>query len=818
MSLEKLQKLPTQNQPNAAGVLMQTVFVLLGITMLACWTATQYAAWKLAFQPALGEPVLAFKSWKLYMPFDFFVWMIRFGHVEGTESAWSGGEWILASLHFLFVPAIWMAVARSKKFGGKTDLHGSAKWAEPDDIYNAGLLRRPLTALQRMAHAVIDVDKLPGWMDWLKQRMGAKPIKGASGCYIGAWIDPETNQYHYLTHDGPEHILAFAPTRSGKGVGLVLPTLLSWPASAVVHDIKGEAWALTAGYRKAKGHKVLKFEPANEDGTSIRFNPLEEIRIGTMREVADAQNIAQMIVDPDGKGMEDHWAKTGHELLSAAILHILYASPNKTLRGLVSFFCDPTMTIEQVAESMLNTEHDPDGKQRWEDPITGRLTKVHPVVAESARSFLNKSENERSGVQSTAMSFLSLYRDPIVAMNTAVSEFKVNDLMNSDTPVSLYLVVPPNDKGRLRPLIRLVLNQIFRQTTEKMDFADGRSVAGYKHRLLMMLDEFPALGKLELVEESLAFVAGYGIKCYLITQDLTQLYKAYTKDESIISNCHIRVAYAPNKVETAELLSKYCGVTTINKQQRSYSGSRLNPFLMHVMAAEQETQRPLLTPDECLRLPGAVKTPDGKNIVEPGDMLILPAGANPVYGKQILYFKDPVFDGRAKIKPPRKSDRLRERPAKAAPIPCDPALAAVQVEARKSELDDMIPATPEAAPALPVAVPAAAAVAAVAVATATVPANEKQSVYTAPTPAPEAAPVPQPAAPEAPAAPAVEYTAEELAALDAEADAETEVEVDAGDPEVEAAMRAEADAEEGTAAPAADESTRAGDGLLDFDV
>lgn len=824
MSLEKLQKLPTQNQPNAAGVLMQTVFVLLGITILACWTATQYAAWKLAFQPALGEPVIAFQTWKLYLPFDFFVWMIKFGHVEGTDAAFTGGEWILASLHFLFVPAIWLAVARAKKYGGKSDLHGSAKWAEDEDIYNATLLRRPLTALQRLAHSIIDVDKLPSWMDWLKQRMGAKP-KGAAGCYVGAWVDPDTGEYHYLTHDGPEHILAFAPTRSGKGVGLVLPTLLSWPHSAVIHDIKGEAWALTAGYRKAKGHKVLKFEPANEDGSSVRFNPLEEIRIGTMREVADAQNIAQMIVDPDGKGMEDHWAKTGHELLSAAIIHILYASRNKTLRGLVSFFCDPSMTIEQVAESMLNTEHDPTGKYQWEDPITGKLTKVHPVVAESARSFLNKSENERSGVQSTAMSFLSLYRDPIVAMNTAVSEFRVNDLMNSDTPVSLYIVVPPNDKGRLRPLIRLVLNQIFRQTTEKMDFADGRSVAGYKHRLLMMLDEFPALGKLELVEESLAFVAGYGIKCFLITQDLTQLYKAYTKDESILSNCHIRVAYAPNKVETAELLSKYCGVMTVNKQQRSYSGSRLNPFLMHVMAAEQETQRPLLTPDECLRLPAAVKTPDGKSILEPGDMLVLPAGSNPIYGKQILYFKDPVFDGRSKIRAPRESDRLRVRDkAPARPVPCDPALAAVQVERPKSELDDMIPAEPEGAPALPAASPAAAPVAAPASAAAVVAAaavataaaavaapvaEEKQSVYTAPMPAP------------APAAPAVEYTPEELAALDAEAD-ETEVDVEGGDAAVEAAMRAEvADADQEATpapAPAADPSTNAGDDLLNFDV
>lgn len=779
-----------RDQPSAAGVLMQTVFVLVGITIIACWSATQYVAWKLAFQPALGEPLATLSNGvRLYTPFDFFMWLLKFGHVEGTDRAFKGGEWILASLHFLFVPAIWMAVARAKKFGGKSTLHGSAKWAEKEDIYNATLLRRPLTILQKLAHAVIPVDALPLWLPgtpWLKKVMGVEPPKGALGCYVGAWVDPDSGKYHYLTHDGPEHILAFAPTRSGKGVGLVLPTLLSWQHSALVHDIKGEAWALTSGYRKAKGQKVLKFQPTAMDGSSVRFNPLEEIRIGTLREVADAQNIAQMIVDPDGRGMEDHWAKTGHELLSAALIHILYAGREgaRTLRGLVSFFCDPTMTIEQVAESMLNTQHDPAGKFNWEDPITGQPTKIHPVVAESARSFLNKSENERSGVQSTAMSFLSLYRDPVVAMNTAVSEFRVDDMMNHDTPVTLYLVVPPNDMARLRPLIRLVINQIIRQRTEMMEFADGRSVASYKHRMLLMLDEFPALGRLELLEEALAFIAGYGLKCFLITQDLTQLYKAYTREESIISNAHIRIAYAPNKFETAELLSKYTGQATVNNAQRSYSGSRLNPFLMHVMAAEQLMGRPLLDPSECLRIPAPTKSPDGKNIIAPGDMLILPAGANPVYGKQILYFKDPVFDGRSKIRPPQESDRLYKRgDGKPKPIPCDPALAKLTVKVKRSELDDIVKVDDQSGVFLK---PAGAVI-------------SSAAPPSAPVAVAAAAMVPQLVAAAAHVAPpSIQYSDEEVAALNAEADAEAKAEADddadedsGRDPSVEASMQAE---------------------------
>src|SRR5712692_7657463 len=133
----------------------------------------------------------------------------------------------------------------------------------------------------------------------------------------------------------------------------------------------------------------------------------------------------------------------------------------------------------------------------WRD-YRGEATRTHPIVAESMREVLNKSENERAGVFSTVMSFLSLYRDPIVAANTEYSEFKINDLVNHERPVSLYLVVPMASRDRLRPLIRLMLNQIVRTLTTTMTYRKGRAVANYKHPLLLMLDEFPVLGRLEV--------------------------------------------------------------------------------------------------------------------------------------------------------------------------------------------------------------------------------------------------------------------------------------------------------------------------------
>jgi type IV secretion system protein VirD4 len=149
---------------------------------------------------------------------------------------------------------------------------------------------------------------------------------------------------------------------------------------------------------------------------------------------------------------------------------------------------------------------------------------VHPVVASAAREVLNKSVNERSGVLSTAMSFLGLYRDPTVSAVTAVSDWRIADLVEGKHPASLYLVVPPSDISRTKPLIRLILNQIGRRLTEELhDHGAGANGGSRRHKLLMMLDEFPALGRLDFFETSLAFLAGYGVRAFLIAQSLNQI-------------------------------------------------------------------------------------------------------------------------------------------------------------------------------------------------------------------------------------------------------------------------------------------------------
>ncbi len=545
------------------------------------WGATQWAAVQLAYQAALGTPWMEFAGHAIYAPWKVFGWWVAFNAQAPDVFARVGPLAAAAGV----APALIALTGAALRVRARpvVTTYGSARWADFADVSGAGLLRDQGVVL---------------------------------GHYGAA----------YLRHDGPEHVLAVAPTRSGKGVGLVVPTLLSWPHSTVIHDIKGENWNQTAGWRATQS-TCLKFDPTSAD--TVHFNPLLEVRKG-VHEVRDVQNIADILVDPDGaRERRDHWEKTAHALLTGAILHVLYAEADKTLNRVATFLADPSRSIERTMRIMLATNH----------VGTDDAPAVHPVVASIARELLNKSENERSGVVSTAMSLLGLYRDPLIAEATATSDFRLIDLVDAAHPVSLYLVVPPSDLSRTRPLTRLILNQIARRLTEHLPTTASRE----RQPLLLLLDEFPALGRLEFFEGALAFLAGYGVRCLLIAQSLNQIDKAYGSNNAILDNCHVRVAFAPNDERTAKRLSDALGTTTELRSQTNLSGHRLAPWLSRVAVAEQETPRPLLTPGEVLQLPY-------------NDALVLVSGTPPIRAQKLRYFEEPLFRRRC-LPPPRICSR-----------------------------------------------------------------------------------------------------------------------------------------------------------------
>lgn len=486
------------------------------------------------------------------------------------------GEYVTGSiaLSAIIMSAVIFAFGREQKkiipLGGS--VFGTAEWASLADIKGSGLL-------------------------------------DGNGVFLGKLPDGR-----YIRHEGPDHYAVIAPTRSGKGAGIVVPTLLSWPHSAVIYDLKSENFRLTAGYR-SKFSDVLYFNPSSLN--TVKFNPLAEIRKGEF-DVRDAQSIANIIVEPDKQSGFDHWTRTSNSLLTAAILHVLYAFPEgeRNLSGVAKLLSDPTRSLTETLYAMLETKH----------IVVNGVEVAHPGVAEAARDVLNKSPDDKSSVVSTVMGYLAIYRDPVLSNALSCSDFSIDDLVNGVRPKSLYFVISPADIDRLRPVIRLVVNLVCRRLTEQL------VEKGNKHRLLLMLDEFPALGRLEFFETALGFLAGYGIKAMLICQSLNQLRQTYGEKTSILDNANVQVFFAPNTLETAQYISKTLGDCSVHYRTSSKSSSKTRLFDGSVSENVSVGTRALLTPREVLEFPK--------------DEAIIFCSGRPVRAKKIRYFEDSNFSKR----------------------------------------------------------------------------------------------------------------------------------------------------------------------------
>ncbi len=583
---------------NRKKLVLVAALASLLVTAVGSVAATQYAASALHYQRQLGAPIATVNGLRIYPPWSWLVWDGDFA-VYAPDIFRTACIIGWASLLGTWVPAVILALVSARRSDAST-AHGSARWADTADLAGSGLLANEAVVLCQTGDARYIAANGPKGVSWRLARPG-----------------------RLITHAGPEHVIVFAPTRSGKGVGTVVPTLLNWKASVLVYDIKKELWTLTAGWRR-QFSRCWRFEATSRD--SVRFNPLLEVRRGD-GEVRDVQNIADILVDPEGKSEKrDHWKTSACTLLVGSILHILYAEKDKSLAGVARFLSNPELPILDTFQRMLTTRHLADGP--------------HPVVAQCAREMMDKSENELAGIVSTAKTCVNLYNDPLIARNTSASDFRVDDLMNAEAPVSLYLVIPPSDIDRTRPLVRLMLNQIGKRLTETISFGDKPA---YRHRLLFLLDEFPSLGRLDFFQTQLAYLAGYGIKAFLIAQSLNQLEAVYGQHNSILDNCHIRMTYTALDDRTAKRISDLVGTATHVKTQRSFSGAR---FFRNVSESEQEHGRPLLTPDEILRLPYE-------------DALLLVGGVPPYRGRKLMYYLDARFRDRAGLPPPDSPRRQR---------------------------------------------------------------------------------------------------------------------------------------------------------------
>lgn len=648
---------------NAAIAFGTLIFAFFAFGVLPTqWFAAQYH-----YDPNLGEALFRLAGIGIYAPTDWVIWGWRLADIPAIKSN-VHVMLILGSVSVFL--AILFSVFVAHMLGRHTDgmdgLHGTAHFAEREDLDRTGfidaanekdyrargvvvgsIMLDPKGKVIHPHHAKYGARYKPVMERGKGRRFYRKvPTRDSNNRPMYAPRKSIVRKVKLLRDGGNTHIFAFCPTRSGKGVGLVIPTLLTWVHSVFVNDPKGEAHACSAGCRKALGQLIVKFEPACQDGTAARWNPLDEIRTFTERDVSDSQMVMGMICDPSGKGLEEYFEKAASEFLTGLALHMRYSKGDGSLAGCAKFLGDPLWESDkQMYTEMMGAEHDPDGKMPWTDTF-GKPTKTHPMVANAAKTMLNKEDKDRSGVLSTAKSFLSLYLDPIVARNTSSSDFLVRDLMMSEKPVSLYYVVAPSDMERLVPLTRLFYALFIRRNASEMHFDGGRSVASYKHPLLMIIDEATSLKKLPILQEALGYVAGYGIRMFMLVQDITQVEELYGDKQSFDSGAETRIVYAPNKIETAEKLARMSGKTTVTEENASNSRELIGIKPGSVSLSTSKTARDLITADEFMML-------------HDQDMVVFIKGHPPVYGRKAFYYEDKVMLGRAKMPAPKLSDRLR---------------------------------------------------------------------------------------------------------------------------------------------------------------
>jgi len=434
------------------------------------------------------------------------------------------------------------------------------------------------------------------------------------GCIIG-----EMNGRLLATRD-LRPTLVTGGTRSGKGRGHVIPTLLSWPESVLVHDPKGELWVQTAGWRAGFSH-VMRFAP--RDPRSARFNPLAEIRPGA-GEVAAVQRLVAILSDPGGtRDDEAIWDKAASEILEAVILHVLYTAPDekKTLLTVRELIAD----LDAAADVMNRTLH--------RAGPTG-APEVHPFIATAVKGYAAMHDRFRTSVQGTARSYLKWLAGDDLERALSTSDLALGDLMCAPAPVSLYVQVAPADAAALRPLVRLFFYAAAQSLTahERTD-VEGRPKTW---RLLMLMDEFPLLGRLAFFEKSLRLMSGYGIKTLFVAQSLNDIVETYGPHNTILDNCHVYTAFSALDPLTQDKVSKLTGTVLEPRESRSRPAGLASG---HASLSRSELERPLLEPGEIRSLP------DDKQ-------LVFAAGHRPFLARKLKYDRRRPFRDRARADGP----------------------------------------------------------------------------------------------------------------------------------------------------------------------
>ena len=406
-----------------------------------------------------------------------------------------------------------------------------------------------------------------------------------------------------LVNAEPIHVLVAAPTRSGKGVGVVIPNLLYWQDSVVVLDIKHENYAITAGYRRQTGgNRVFKWSPMDE--RSHRYNPFDFIAQEGPRRITDLQLLASILL-PIPPRADPMWSNEARDLFLGFALLVLDDPDAPSTLGQVYRTLKQEMDLAEVAKLALEQTDFP----------------LDPICRQSLANFVYKADKEQSGVKSTLTSALGLWANPNIDAATAASDFDLRTFRKQRA--SVFVGVAQDQLVTLAPLLNLFFQQAVATLSHALPGEDET------HDVLFMIDEFPMLGKMESLAKGLALLAGYKIRIVLITQGLGQLKEIYGPggQEGILQNCALQVFFASNDDSTTNYISGRLGTRTVRTTNRSQGQDWKTTTSTSYIA------RPLMAPEEVRRL-------------DPRKAILFKEGSRPVQARKIRYYADRLFTPR----------------------------------------------------------------------------------------------------------------------------------------------------------------------------
>lgn len=498
------------------------------------------------------------------MPMPWYPWILALQGLSGTYIGNASGQ-LIVSFGAPFVALLFAA-------GGMHDLIKRKNNGMPD------------------AH----------WATW--RDMKKSGLTGNNGVMLGKYKNK------YIMSNTPTHVMVASPTRSGKGVGIVVPNILNFNGTVVCLDVKHENHELTSGFREQYG-KVFKWAPMSEDNKSHCYNPFSSISKDKFRRVTELQIFADILIPDPPKG-DPMWTTEARALFVGLALYVFETEEEPTI-GAIKRLLSSEADLGDICRHLVET-HDEIISSSIEGPLN---------------NFALKAAKEKSGVKSSINKALTLWDNPVIDSATSRSDFDISRLRKERQ--TIYVSVGVDEISTLQPLLRLFFEQVIKQLTKKRPQSDE------PHPVLLVMDEFHMLGSLEVMKTAFTLLAGYNVRIIAVTQSLSWLETAYGRPtrNGILSCCAHQIFYAANDEDIKAYVSNACGERTITIE----STSQRNSF-----SYEPQTR------NLSVRTVPLISKQEMHNLDRDKEVILVEAGL-PILADKVKYFDDPALSMRAKV-------------------------------------------------------------------------------------------------------------------------------------------------------------------------